>query len=415
MLKGGNKVFQVLWATAARGVASLGTQKLIAIHLGPGGIALWNTFQSVFGAALVFTQEGVRRGLTKTLSAEQDVQKRGAWVVASVALTALLTAIIFLPLVFYCFHFAEVHGFITSNTTLSISLLLGLLGQLIYPIWLSYNIAIGQHKKIAVNAWLLALVTVSLTGYGVFMGKIEFAIIAYLLSSFVGGMICIFVEIGKVNSPIQFNAKDLRQKIRVLTPYLYSALAVAIFGKLVDAFVQNYAILNLGKNETGLWTAVAKLSDSYMIPVNAITQQLYFPAIAALSLEALNKERKSYFLKAFGYSSLLGGAFVLTLYLLREPILYATHDQEFVIAQYLCKWQQPGDYLRILSYLPATLLMARGKTGLYTLLELFSATLYITALWQLLPNFGVEAFSMAYLARYLGYAIIVYWFGLKEL
>jgi PST family polysaccharide transporter len=72
------------------------------------------------------------------------------------------------------------------------------------------------------------------------------------------------------------------------------------------------------------------------------------------------------------------------------------------------KYQLTGDFLRVISYFFASLVMAQARVKLMLGMEILSATVYLSSIAILVPIFGVEGICMSHVVRYVIYTSTLY-------
>ena len=195
--------------------------------------------------------------------------------------------------------------------------------------------------------------------------------------------------------------------------FLIMAISAIAFGKLLDFIVRDYVIGEYGLDRTGLWQSVAKMSSSYLLVFSGTVGVVYYPKMASLIHD--HHALKTYVGKVMGFVAFVTIICLGIYYLNREFILELFFAEGFQRAAYLVRFQAIGDFFCILSYLLAYLLSARVQTFKYILAQLFSAIIYITLVYVLMDRFNLEALTLAYLWRYIGFFLILVLFNKKLL
>ena len=102
-------------------------------------------------------------------------------------------------------------------------------------------------------------------------------------------------------------------------------------------------------------------------------------------------------------------------YLNKEFFLKLFFSQGFERAAYLVRYQVIGDFFAILSYLLAYVLSARVETVKYIGAQFVSAIIYLGTVGLLIDHFELEALTLGYLWRYLGFFIVLIIFNRRLL
>jgi len=87
------------------------------------------------------------------------------------------------------------------------------------------------------------------------------------------------------------------------------------------------------------------------------------------------------------------------------PLLYSN---EFGPAIDILRWMIIADVIKIITFPLRFIIIVAGRGRLFMFTELVGAVVFVILVWLLLPDFGVEATGLAYLARYLVYLPMLY-------
>jgi len=177
--------------------------------------------------------------------------------------------------------------------------------------------------------------------------------------------------------------------------------------------VRDYAIELYGLDRTGLWQSVAKMSTSYMLVFTGTVGVVYYPKMASLIHKP--EELKQYVLKVMGFVAFITLMCLSVYYLNKEFILKLFFADGFEKAAYLVRYQVIGDFFAILSYLLAYLLSARVQTIKYIAAQIISAVIYLSLISLLIDRLDLEALTMAYMWRYIGFFLILVVFNRRLL
>ncbi|UOQ82128.1 hypothetical protein [Hymenobacter sp. 5414T-23] len=186
--------------------------------------------------------------------------------------------------------------------------------------------------------------------------------------------------------------------VRGVSRFLLMAVSVLLFGKSVDFAMREVLIQQLGLAQTDLWQAVAKLSDNYTMVFSAIMGSVYYPRLAALTAQPLQRRALVRAVLSLLAPVVLVG-FVL-LWLLRGWLLPLLFNQHFAAAAPLLAPQLVGDWAKFLTWALLFLLTVRAQVGRYVLVQAASAVLYALLLIWLVPRYGTMGAPLAHAARY---------------
>ena len=211
---------------------------------------------------------------------------------------------------------------------------------------------------------------------------------------------------------LSFGKPDV-QSLKRIGKFLAMAISAILFGRLLDFVVRDYVIDLYGLEKTGLWQSVAKMSTSYMLVFTGTVGVVYYPKMASLINDRI--QLRAYVIKVMGFVAFVSVLALSVYYLNREFFLSLFFSSEFKQAAYLVRFQAFGDFFAIVSYLLAYLLSARVETMKYIAAQLISAAIYVGLISILIKPLDLEALTVAYMWRYIGFFLILILFNRKLL
>ena len=397
-----------------RASAGLVVNKLFAVFLGTNGIALLAHFQNLTSFFTQPASEGVNRSIMKYWSdpkmadvAKQRILQTGFWI------TNLLLVVIFAVMYWKKTYFFE--HFVNEYTELEFfsifipGTLLMLLTGLLNAVILARR-DVKAYAGISIAGMLMLVATVYL---GVTHGSLDVA----LLSFVVGYALMFFVSLiyfvkyrNEIKLSIKAPDKDSSKKI---WSFIIMAASALVFGKFIDFGVRDYILELYGEDRTGLWQAVTKMSSSYILVFTGTVGVVYYPKMSSLIYEP--RKLRAYVLKVMGFVSFVSFICLSIYYLNKEFILQMFFAEGFERAGFLVRYEIVGSFFALISYLLAYLLSAKVATGKYIAAQAFSAILYLATIALFLERFELEALTLAYMVRYIGFFLILLWFNRKTL
>lgn len=402
-------------AVVFRALGGLAINKLFARFLGPTGITLLSHFQNLTALFTQLPSEGVNRSIMKYWSDPETDEveriklfKTGLWV----------TALIFgstLGVLYFRYRDYFFDRFINDYTPQQFLILFipAVLLMLLSGYLNSVILALRRVKAYAIINIAGLLLLVSLVYFGVTKGTMDQA----LLSFAIGYGLMFFCALTyliyrRKTISIGVGRPDFKS-IKKISRFIAMAISAIALGKLLDFGVRDYAIELYGLDRTGLWQSVAKMSTSYMLVFTGTVGVVYYPKMASLIHKP--EELKQYVLKVMGFVAFITLMCLSVYYLNKEFILKLFFADGFEKAAYLVRYQVIGDFFAILSYLLAYLLSARVQTIKYIAAQIISAVIYLSLISLLIDRLDLEALTMAYMWRYIGFFLILVVFNRRML
>lgn len=402
-------------AVAFRALGGLTINKLFAVMLGTSGITLLSHFQNLTSLFTLLPSEGVNRSIMKYWSDQNlsEAEKKaifrtGFWV----------TLIIFLITLGILYFWQREYFFDRFITELSTSQFLLIFIPAVFLMLMSgyLNSVILALRKVKIYALINItglIVLVAVVYLGVKFGTVDQA----LLSFSVGYGLMAFVALGylifrRKDIQLSFGKTDVKSLKRI-AKFVAMAISAIVFGRLLDFGVRDYIIDLYGLERTGLWQSVAKMSTSYLLVFTGTVGVIYYPKMASLIGD--KAALKSYVSKVMGFVAFVTVLCLGVYYLNKEFVLKLFFDNGFEKAAYLVRYQVIGDLFCILSYLLAYLLSARVETMKYVGAQLISAAIYLVTISLLLEHYELEALTLGYMWRYIGFFLVLVVFNRRML
>ncbi len=393
-------------AVAVRMLAMLGLNKLLALYVGPAGYAAIGQFQNAVTMLTSFASGAINTGVTKytaqyhaDASAQESVWRTAGTISVTCALmVSVLIALFHQQLAVAVLkdeHQSRIFLWLAATLVLFIlnSLLMAILnGKKAVSLYITANIATSIVTLLA--TWVLARV------WGLYGALVALSINQSIVF-FITLTLCLRTNWFRLN--MLFGRMDM-EVARKLTNYALMALVTAIVVPLGQLLIRNHLVNEFGWNSAGLWQAVTKLSDMYLMLITTTLTVYYLPRLSEIdnALQLRNEIVKVY---RFILPITIIGA--VTVYLLREWLITMLFTPEFLPMLDLLAWQLAGDVIKIGSWVLGFVLLARAMTKSYIITELiFSASLVLIT-YALTPLFGLKATVIAFFINYLIYWITI--------
>ena len=385
------------------------------MFLGTSGLTLLSHFQNLTSLFTLLPSEGVNRSIMKYWSdpdTSEDERvahfKTGFWV-------TLTIFIITLGILYFWHRGYFFDRFITNYSpgqflllflpSVFLMLMSGYLNSII--------LALRQVKAYALINITGLLLLVTSVYIGIAYGTVDQALLSFAIGyglMFFSALTYLIVRRKQIRLGV---GKPDAKSMKRIWKFLVMAISAIAFGRLLDFGVRDYAIELYGLDRTGLWQSVAKMSTSYMLIFTGTVGVVYYPKMASLIHEP--QKLKWYVIRVMGFVAFISLLGLGIYYLNKEFFLKLFFDNGFERAAYLVRFQVVGDFFAIISYLLAYLLSARVQTFKYIAAQFVSAAIYVTLISLLIEQFDLEAFTIAYMWRYIGFFVILIIFNRRLL
>jgi O-antigen/teichoic acid export membrane protein len=408
-------LFKVSWLNAVSVLVKIGSGlvagKILAVFIGPSGMAIIGNFRNAINTADTFSTLGIQHGIIKYVAEDGKEQEK----------VYRLLSTVFISI--FCFV-AVLSG--------AVFLLAGTLDELIFT---------REHSY----AWVFKVLAFTLPWHAaniIFMavinglGKFKQVITVTMAGNIIGLAISTFLIwyinlpgalLGLIISPAllfvfsfylihrQFNGFSfLKRKnfditiLKKLLSFSLMSLVNIVLGQIIFISIRNMIIAKAGIEEAGFWEAMNRIAFFYLMFVTTLLTVYFLPKLSAAEN---NKETRKIF---SGYYKGIVPLFIagcIVVYLLRFFIINVLLTKEFIPMEKLFLWQLLGDIIKVCALILGYQFFARKMTKAFIITEILSfAVLYLSSLY-LINLYGSEGAVMAHAVTYVVYfVVLVIWF-----
>ncbi|NMM36582.1 MAG: O-antigen translocase [Glaciimonas sp.] len=380
--------------------------KVVAVYTGPSGIAILGQMQSLVAALNGLSSNQISQGVVRFTAenADNGLSACSEWWKAATTLVSYILLIIAIIVIGFSVYISE-WLFNSSDYTWVV-----ILATLALPLN-SLNIFINavlngrqEYKKyfiVGAISTLSGLVIITLA-------TIEFGINGAIASAAVNNAVagCFAYLLIKKNNWAKKNlwfGKPNIKNIVGIRGYFLMGIVGALTGPTSLILVRKIIIENGSITDAGNWQAVWKISEAYLSIITLALSTYYFPQLVKIvKRNEILREAKQTALFVIPIVTL----FALIIYLLRNIIIIILFSYEFNEANKLFGIQLIGDILRVTSYIPASILMARGYISINIKLEIIFCSSLVLLCYIFVPIFGTQGANIGYAINYAMYLIV---------
>jgi len=381
-------------------------QKVIAVQVGPAGVAIVGQYQNFLGVTTSLANGGINSGIVKYVAEYRRDTDRNALLISNATritlfCSAILVAVLLLfagPLSRYLF---QTDGYAFVLRLLGLTITLFALNTLLVSVLNGF----GEIRKYAGSAIARSVVGIVLTVALSLLWGLTGALVALTIVQSLVFFITLFFV---VRSP-WFTSRFFVQRFdagvtRKLLAFSLMALTSAVLGPLVLILVRNHLIATLSLEDAGYWDAMWKISQGYLAIITGTLGVYYLPKLS--SLQAAADVRREIW---NGYKLIVPALIVFfsLLYLLRMPISYLLYSERFTPTAGLFLPMLIGDFFMIISWLVAYLMLAKAMTKMFIATQvIFAAITYFLSV-MLIDTLGLQGVVWAHALKYAIYAVVV--------
>ena len=371
------------------------TSKLLAVFVGPGGMALVGNLRNFLTSLESISTLGFQNGIIKYTAENEKNENQLKRIIATVFICLLCIAIILSCVLYFfaAFWNKEIFGNNFDYAIVFKALALALPWYATSVFMLSVINGLGQFKKVI---WI----NIIGNGIGLLVSIImilQFKTLGALLSLVISPALLFFVTFYFINKEINF-FRTIRlhqfdfQIIKNLSSYSLMALVSSVLGPLVLLVIRKNIIETVGLEQAGFWETIIRISSYYMLFVTTILSVYFLPKLAVAKN---NLETKKVFWSFYQTILPLFIAGLVVVYFLRFFIVNLLFTNAFFPVTTLFFWQLTGDVLKVASLILGYQFFAKKLTVAFIVAELFSLTiLYFSSLY-FINEFGIQGIVMA--------------------
>lgn len=394
-------------ATLIKVLTSFVSIKIVAVLIGPVGIALLGQLTNFSAVVLSLATGGIITGVTKYVAETSHKQRLVKYYISTgFSIITMMSALCGVLLIIfadflankilldysynYVFHF---FGF---------TIVLYALNSYLISILNGYK-EFRKHASIGILTSITGLIfTVSLVWLydlkGALISAVTYQSIIFFVSLF-------FVYRSSWFSKHYFFYGISKKIIKKYAAFSLMALVVAATIPTSQLYIRGRLIEVLSVEQAGTWEAMNKLSGLYLMIITTSFGVYYLPK---LSESINNKYLKKEILLAYKFIIPVLMGVLLTVYILRDLIIQLVFTDDFNSMRGLFVWQLIGDFFKITSWVLAFVLIAKSRTKAYIVTELIYVLIYLILGIIMINYNGLEGVVQAYMISYIIYLVYIY-------
>lgn len=401
------KVFSLnALSTFVRMLAGMVSVKVVAVIIGPVGIALLGQLNNFSSILLGMANGGINPGVTKYVAEYKgDENKVRVYISNALRITLVCSFVISLILIFFCKWLSQ----------------LILLSEEYYYVFIVFGITISFFT-------LNGLVTSILNGYkrfklyvrvsilGTIVGLLYSVLLVFLwglkgamINAVTFQSIMLFVTLWMCRKLPWMKREYFAQKFdkSIVKKYLgYSLMTLTTLALLptCQMILRSYVISELSFTDAGIWEGMNRISNMYLSVITSAFSIYYLPRLSEITnpVELRSEIFRSYKVIV----PMLLGISVL-IFLLKHIILWVLFTPDFYPMERLFGWQLAGDLFKMCSWLLSYLMVAKAMIGKFVVIEIVFNLSYIFFAFLFMKLNGIIGLTQGYLINYIVYFTVL--------
>lgn len=380
--------------------------KVVAVIIGPAGIALLGQLNNFSSILLGMANGGINSGITKYVAEyKDDDNKVKAYISNALRITLVCSFVISIILIFFCKWLSQLillsdeyyYVFIVFGITIILFTLNGLITSILNG-YKEFKLYVNVSIFGTIAGLLYSILLVFLWGLpGAMINAVTFQ------------SIMLFVTLWMCRNLPWMKREYFVQKFNkpIVKKYLgYSLMTLTTLALLptCQMLLRGYVISELSLPDAGIWEGMNRISNMYLSVITSAFSIYYLPRLSEITnpVELRSEIFRSYKVVV---PMLLGISVII--FLLKRVILWILFTPEFYPMESLFGWQLAGDMFKMCSWLLSYLMVAKAMTSKFVITEIVFNLSYLALAFLFMKLNGIVGLTQGYLINYIIYTIVM--------
>lgn len=400
-------------STAITFISGFIVVKIVAVKIGPKGIAFVGQFQNTTAILTMLATAAITTGVIKYLAEHKSDPVKSRQIINTAFLIVFFSSLIISLFVMCASGYLSEEAFKTKDFWI-VYFLFGL-----FTMAISFNVifsailnGLQEIRKFTIVNICSSLVGVTITVVFAYTLGLEGVLIASTATAIIIFFINIYV-FSKLGIKWRPNFKSWDKKVvKMLSAFSLMAVVTGFVAPTMQILVRDRIILQFSVADAGYWQAVTKISDYYLGFITSVLGVYYMPKLSELQskIELRNEIMK-------GYKTILPivGIIAFLIWLLKGFIIHVLFTSEFLPMKPLFTFQLLGDFFKIGSWLLGYLMVAKAMTKAYIISEIIFAASYVILSYYFMNRYGIIGATYSFCVNYGLYWIFMWILMRKEI
>ena len=392
-------------STVIKLVSAFVINKVIAIYIGPSGLAIVGQLQSFTSIITTFSNGAISSGIVKYTAEYQDIEEKKKIFSSSIVISLICSLIISIFLFGFSDYLSEL--ILKDIQYSSVFIIFGATIFLFALNMVLISILNGQKeiKKYVLVNIAGSIFSLVFTSILIMQLNLMGALYAMVLNQSVMFFVTLAFVIKSSWFKLEYFKQGLdKESLSKLSKYSLMAIVSALTVPVSHLIIREYIGENLGWDSAGYWQGIWYISTMYLMLVTTTLGVYYLPRLSEIQD---NKElRKEIF---SGYKIIMPIVILasLIIFLLKEYVILIAFSKDFMPMMELFAWQLIGDVIKIASWLLAYLMLAKAMTKVFIYTEVLFSALFVGLSILFVDKFGLVGITYAYALNYLLYLVMM--------
>ncbi len=392
-------------ATAVKMATSLVLSKLLAVFVGPAGVALIGQLMNGVAIFLNLSNGAIHVGITKyTAEYEAEPEKRQQLFNSALVITIICSLAIGVLLILFN---RPLSSYLLKTQDYGYVIII--LGATLWLYALNINLLAITNGLKQYKVYIIANITSSLFGLALTFILVKFwGINGALVAAATFQSLVVFITASLIylkQKHLYFTAFRLSKRdARLLLGFSVMSLISAIVVPWAQIDIRNYITRTISLDKAGLWESMNRISFAYLSVFTLGLQTYFLPKLSSTNdKKILRHEIK----KAYKFMLPILVVSAAAVFFSRDIIIRILFTSEFLNMRDLFIWQLAGDVIKLCGWLLAILFLAKKMVKWFIITEVYFSLQYVFLAHIFVNAFGLQGACMAYVLNYFIYFSIV--------
>ena len=392
-------------STIIKVISAFVINKVIAIYVGPSGLAIVGQLQNFMELIVTFSNGAITNGIVKYTAEYQTIEQKQKIFSSSIVISLVCSLIISIFLFGFSDYLSKL--ILKDVQYSSVFIVFGLTIFLFALNTVLMSILNGQKeikKYILVNI-ASSIFSLFFTSFLIMQLNLMGALYALVVNQSVIFFVTLVFVVKSNWFKLEYFKQGLdKESLSKLSRYSLMAITSALTVPVSHLIIRNYIGENLGWDSAGYWQGIWYISTMYLMLVTTSLSVYYLPRLSEIQD---NIELKKEIFN--GYKIILPIVILVSfmIFFLREYLIYIAFSEKFMPMMELFAWQLIGDVIKIASWLLGYLLVAKAMAKVFIYTEILFSVLFLVFSVIFVDIFGLVGITYAYSLNYFLHLIMM--------
>ncbi|MEO6838872.1 MAG: O-antigen translocase [Ginsengibacter sp.] len=380
--------------------------KVVAVKIGPKGIAFVGQFQNTTAILTMLGTAAIATGVVKYLAEHKSDPAKSQKIINTAFLIVFFSSLLISLFVMLTSGYLSEAAFKTKDFWI-VYFLFGL-----FTMAISFNVifsailnGLQEIRKFTIINICSSLIGVTITVFFAYTFGLSGVLVASTASAIVIFFINIYVfsKLGIKWKP-DFKSWD-KKVVKMLSAFSLMAIVTGFVVPAMQILVRDRIILQFSVEDAGYWQAVTKISDYYLGFITSVLAVYYMPRLSEIQSKI---ELRKEIIKGYKIILPIVGLIAFLIWLLKGFVIHILFTPEFLPMKPLFTFQLLGDFFKIGSWLLGYLIVAKAMVKTFIATEIIFAASYVILSYYFMNHYGIIGATYSFCVNYGIYWIFIW-------